>query len=158
MKSIASRLVPLAAICALVSLSGSAFADALPEDACETNAAVGSACNNAGDHFDEPGVCANETCESSHPDPDGGTDSGFVTTTYPCVLCEVDGGSPSNDGGSSGDGGAITTRPDGGSDGSSSSSSSSSCSFSPGDRDGAAGFGMLALGMIGLALSRKKRH
>ena len=153
MKSIASRLVPFAAVCALVSLSGSAFADALPEDACQTNAAVGSACNNAGDHFDEPGVCANETCQSSHPDPDGGTDSGFVTTNYPCVLCELsDGGSSSG-----GDGGAITTRPDGGSDGSPSSSSSSGCSFSPGDRDGAAGFGMLALGLMGLALSRKKR-
>jgi len=152
MKSIASRLVPLAAVCALLSLSGSAFADALPEDACETTAAVGTACNNAGDHFDEPGVCTNETCQSSHPDPDGGTDSGFVTTNYACVLCEVgDGGS------STSDGGAITTRPDGGSEGSSSSSSSSSCSFSPGDRDGAAGFGMLALGLVGLALSRKKR-
>lgn len=153
MKFIASRLAPLAAVCALVSLSGSAFADALPEDACQTNAAVGSACNNAGAHFDEPGVCTNETCQSSHPDPDGGTDSGFVTTNYACVLCELgDGGSSSG-----GDGGAITTRPDGGSDGSSTSSSSSSCSFSPGDRDGAAGFGMLALGLIGLALSRKKR-
>ena len=155
MKSIASRLVPLAAVCALVSLSGSAFADALPEDACQVNATAGSACNNAGDHFDEPGVCTNATCQSSHPDGDGG----FTTTNYDCVLCELsDGGSSSNDGGSTGDGGgAITTRPDGGSDGASSSSSSSGCSFSPGDRDGAAGFGMLALGLFGLALSRKKR-
>ncbi|MGH7327618.1 MAG: hypothetical protein ACREJX_04650, partial [Polyangiaceae bacterium] len=73
---------------------------------------------------------------------------------YACVLCEVgDGGSSSG-----GDGGAVTTRPDGGSDDSSSTSSDSSgCSLSPGDRDGAAGFGMLALGLMGLALSRKKR-
>lgn len=153
MKSIASRLLPFAAVaCTLVSMSGSAFADALPPDACQESQ-VGQTCDNAGSSADEPGVCVSGLCPHFNPE-DGGE------TQVACYTCEPsDGGTSNGDGGSTGDGGgAITTRPDGGSDnGTSSGSSSSSCSFSPGERDGAAGFAMFALGLVGLALSRKKR-
>lgn len=155
MKSIAHRIVPFAAAATLtLSLAGSARADALPEDSCGATAHAGDTCNNAGAAFDEPGTCTSETCSSSHPDGDGG----FTTSNYDCLLCETgDGGSSTKDGGSSsGDGGAITTRPDGGTNGST-SSSSSGCSASPGERDGATGFAMLALGILGLAVTRKKR-
>jgi MYXO-CTERM domain-containing protein len=144
MKSIASLFVPVIAVAVtLFSLSGTARADALPEDACSSSATVGQTCSNAGPSFDQAGVCANETCTSTHPSGDGG----FSTTTSPCVLCEST---------SSGDGGAITTRPDSGTT-SSSSSSSSGCSASPNERDGAIGFTMLALGALGLAFGRRKR-
>lgn len=156
MKSITSKLLPFAAVAVtLVSLSGSARADALPLDACNSVSDVGQTCSNAGTNNDEPGVCVAETCHSASP-PDGGTD-------YACALCEVpDGGdvivdSGTTDSGSGGGdgGGATTVRDDAGT--TSTPASSSGCSATPDTRDGATGFAMLVVGMIGLVLSRRKK-
>ncbi|MEO7112371.1 MAG: hypothetical protein ABI183_18140 [Polyangiaceae bacterium] len=147
MKSIASRIVPFAAVAVtLFSLSGTARADALPPSACEDVSLAGQACSVAGPNEDQAGTCVATTCPHSAHYEDGGF--GPVTND-PCAICEApDGGS------TSGDGGAVTTRPDAGA--SSTPSSSSGCSATPDTRDSATGFGMLVLGMIGLGLSRRK--
>lgn len=148
-----SHLAPFAAVAVtLVSLSGTARADALPQDACDFNLDAGAACDNAGPDYDQPGVCTTTTC--LHPSADGGS------AEYACLTCELsDAGvadaGPKSDGGSTTDGGAVTTRPDGG-DTAAASDDSGGCSMSPGERDGATGFAMLSLGVFGLALSRRK--
>lgn len=148
MKSIASRLLPFAAVAVtLFSLSGTARADVPPPDACSDSASVGSSCTNAGDNHDEPGTCQNSSCLHATHLEDGGVASG----DEPCVLCVAsDGGETTTDGGQ-----ATTTRPDGGT--AAAPSSSSGCSATPDTRDGATGFAMLVVGMIGLVLSRRKK-
>ncbi len=121
--------------------SGAAAADVPPPDAC--TAGAGTACNNAGDSADEPGICVASTCPHAGPGPDGG----IVTTENPCVLCEVT---------------------DAGSSTSSSSSSSSGTSSSSGGTSGGCAVGssageqtmagaMAVLG-LGLLASRRRRR
>jgi len=152
MKSFLSPVLSFAAVAVtLFSLSGTARADALPQDSCASVSDVGQSCNNAGASFDEPGTCVASTCVSGTHLPDGGSTTG----TYACTLCEVPDGGAASDAGS--DGGAITIRDDAG-PGATPSSSSSSCSASPGTRDGATAFGMLAIGVLGLALGRRNKR
>jgi MYXO-CTERM domain-containing protein len=154
MKSITKSLLPFAAVAiTLVSLSGNARADVPPPDACSDSASVGASCTNAGTNHDEPGTCENSSCPHSVPNADGGVTTG----DEPCVLCIASDGGTVTDAGSGGDGGgAVTTRPDAGTD-STPASSSSGCSATPDSRDGATGFAMLVVGMIGLVLSRRKK-
>ena len=78
-----------------------ARADVPPPDVCQTENAV---CHNAGDHYDQDGVCTASTCQK-------GSASGQVTT-YDCLLCkpkamgaagssEVPNDEPKDDGGCS---------------------------------------------------------
>ncbi len=146
-----SHLVPFAAVAVtLVSLSGTARADVVPPDSCTESA--GATCDNAGPDHDQPGICTTAKC--GHRGPDGGVEE------IDCVTCELsDAGvadaGPKSDAGPTTDGGAVTTRPDGG-DTAAASDDSGGCSMSPGERDGATGFAMLSLGVLGLALSRRK--
>jgi len=158
------RLMALAttATMAMLGWSGVASADVPPPEACADISSVGQPCSNADPGADQPGVCVASTC--GHPLPDGGSSS------YPCALCEAsdagsakDGGgsssSGSSSGASSGSGSSSGESSSGGSSGSSSSSDSSKsgCTLSPLARDGATGFGMLALGIGALAWSRRRR-
>ena len=154
MKSIALRILPFAAVAVtFLSLSGRARADVPPPDACSDTASVGQACTNAGENDDEPGTCQNATCPHSVSNGDGG----FTTGNEPCILCVASDGGVVSDAGSGGDGGgAVTVRDDAGTT-STPASSSSGCSATPDTRDGATGFAMLAVGMIGLGLSRRKK-
>ncbi|MEO8874676.1 MAG: hypothetical protein ABI461_03735 [Polyangiaceae bacterium] len=140
MKSIRSLVIPFAAVVVtLLSLSGSAHADVLPADTCAVED-LGKSCDNAGVQGDEPGTCEQSTCSHSTRNEDGG----FTVTTSDCTLCVA------SDGGK-----ATTTRDDAGT-AASPSSSSSGCSVTPNTRDGATAFAMLGLGVLGLALGRRK--
>jgi len=157
------RVLGAIATMAMVGWSGPALADVPPPDACQDVGSVGQMCNNAGPNNDQPGVCVASTCE--HPTPDG-------SSSYACALCEgpdaeapKDGGGSSSSGSSSGvsSGSGSSSGSSSGSTSSSGSSSSgsgsgkSSCTMSPLARDGATGFGMLALGVGALALARRRR-
>jgi len=96
-----TSLAAFLAAFAAFTFAAPAFADAPPLTACGPSAQSGDPCTTAGMNNDEDGICALETCSSSHPLPDGG----FQTSTYPCLLCELtDAGPP--DSGPSADSGA----------------------------------------------------
>ncbi|MEO8874677.1 MAG: hypothetical protein ABI461_03740 [Polyangiaceae bacterium] len=141
----ASKFFSAAAITiSLISSSGMAHADALPPNACEDVSQIGQSCDRAGSSENEPGTCVSSSCPHSTHYADGG----FSPTTYdPCAICEGPDGGAADAG--NGDGGATTTT--------TTSSSDSGCSASPSTRDGGAAFAMLAVGLIGLVLGRRKR-
>lgn len=142
------RILAATAALTTAAWSGPARADVAPPDSCTT---LGQACNTAGPNYDEAGVCVASTCD--HPTPDG-------STSYACNLCMTqDAGSSSSSGGSSGSGSSSgsSSSGSGSSSGGGSGSSKSSCAMSPLARDGATGFGMLALGLGALALGRRRR-
>jgi len=87
----------MVALALVTAWSTAAFADVAPPDACSGGA--GTACNNAGDSSDQPGICVETTCPHGTPQPDGGV----VTTENPCTLCELtDAGASSTSSSSSG--------------------------------------------------------
>jgi len=66
-------------LCAVSLFSATkARADIPPPEACQTEHA---ACHNAGDHYDQDGVCTAATCSK-------GSEQGQVTT-YDCFKCEA---------------------------------------------------------------------
>src|ERR1700722_7277947 len=114
-----------------------AHADVLPADDCQTGTA-GSSCSNAGSAANHPGVCTEETCMHVSPTGDGGSSS----SSYACLLCEE------------ADGGTIT--PKTGANPEPGSSSSGGCSASSGSTSGG-GLGLvLAAGLFGLGLTRRR--
>jgi MYXO-CTERM domain-containing protein len=127
------RVLAATATLAMVSFGGAALADVPPPDACQSISSVGQPCSNADPNANQPGVCVASTCE--RPTPDG-------STSYPCALCQASDACSAKDGGGSSDG---------------SGSGKSGCTMSPLERDGATGFGMLALGIGALALARRRR-
>ena len=136
------RVLAATATLAMVTWSGAAFADLAPPDSCSPGS-IGQACSNAGPNYDAPGVCTASTC--SHPTPDG-------STTYACGACVTsEAGAPAQDAGPTDAGNG------GGSSSGGSGSGKSGCTMSPLARDGATGFGMLALGIGALALARRRR-
>lgn len=131
------RSLLAAAALSAAFLPASAHADALPPDACLAGD-VGKACSNAGRDNDQSGVCVAAKCTS--PRPDGGSVESDCGT---CVAS--DGGTTSSSGATSSSSGSTTDDADGG-----------GCSTSQ-KRDGLTGGGMLALGLLAFAWSRRNR-
>lgn len=139
------RCLSLATL-ALSLLPRLVLADALPPDSCRPGD-VGKACSNAGPNADRTGVCVEHTC--TRPLADGGVD------TYPCGLCRAGTSSGGATGSSSG---AASSSGGAGSSGSGSSQDADGggCSMSAGTRDGLTGAGMLGLGALAFAWSRRR--
>ncbi len=120
-----------------------AHADALPPDAC-LSTDVGKACSNAGADADESGTCITAKCSS--PRPDG------ASVESDCGRCEGKATGSSSSGGSSGASSSGATIKPGGTE----DAEGGGCSTSQ-KRDSLAGGGMLALGLLALAWSRRTR-
>ncbi|HEX3344788.1 MAG TPA: hypothetical protein VHS09_09460 [Polyangiaceae bacterium] len=137
------RVLALTATLGVVAWARPVLADVAPPDSCATSS-IGQACSNAGPSYDAAGVCVASTC--SHPSPDG-------STTYACAACELADAAAAPDSGGSGS----SSGGGGSSSGGGSGSGKSGCTLSPLARDGATGFGMLALGVGALVLARRRR-
>ncbi len=147
----------LAATVAL-TLPSLALADALPPDACTSIDEAGEPCSNAGPGSDQAGVCVAKKCSSARPD--GGSEE------YDCAICEVasntssSGGSTntSSSGGTNSSGGNSSGgNSSGGSSGTTETEDEGGCSTSGTTRDGLASAGMIGLGLVAWAWSRRRR-
>jgi MYXO-CTERM domain-containing protein len=133
-----SSILPTGVLLAVFMGAPLAYADVLPADDCQTGSA-GSSCSNAGPEANQPGVCTEATCTHVSPMGDGGSSS----SSYACLLCQE------------ADGGTIT--PKTGANQEPGSSSSGGCSASSGSTPGG-GLGLvLAAGLFGLGLTRRRR-
>jgi MYXO-CTERM domain-containing protein len=162
MRSLIAPFLFAAVATSATLLPAVAKADIAPPDIC--SAGPGTACDNAGQFGDEPGVCESQTCYSGK-DAGPGDDSGPHATAdggpigYACVICVPDdGGTSSSSSGSSSGSTSSSSGSSSGSAGSGGGSSKSGCSLSPTQRDGTTGFVMLALGAGALVWGRRRQQ
>lgn len=109
-----------------------ARADIPPPDSCRTES---EACHNAGERYDQDGVCTKATCSK-------GSASGQVTT-YDCLLCQPE-TTPSSAGATT-----VTETDDHKDDG--------GCSVGALGTEKGVATVMLGLGLIALGISRRRR-